>query len=91
MLILPNTDIDAAKALGERLRVTIGDYPLLVEQQNIPVTASVGVISAQGQADVDGLYSEASRALFRAKRSGRNRMASVENTPVQISSMKASD
>jgi diguanylate cyclase (GGDEF)-like protein len=91
MLILPNTDIDAAKALGERIRVTIGDYPLLVEQQNVPVTASVGVASSQGQADVDGLYNEASRALFLAKRGGRNRVASVEKTPVQISAVKDSD
>ena len=91
MLILPNTTIDAAKTLGERIRATIGDYPLLVEQQNVPVTASIGVACSQGLADVDDLYNESSRALFLAKRGGRNRVASVEKTPVKINTVKESD
>ncbi len=85
LLVLPNTDLAAAKSLAERIRVSIGEFPLLVDQQRIQVTASLGVAASQGQADLDELYQEADRAMYLAKRGGRNRVASVEHKPVQLS------
>jgi diguanylate cyclase (GGDEF)-like protein len=85
LLVLPNTDLAAAKSLAERIRVSIGEFPLLVDQQRIQVTASLGVACARGQADLDELYQEADRAMYLAKRGGRNRVASVEHKPVQMS------
>ncbi|MEP1470340.1 MAG: GGDEF domain-containing protein [Halieaceae bacterium] len=84
LLVLPNTDLAAAKSLAERIRVSIGEFPLLVDQQRIQVTASLGVSCASGQADLDLLYQEADRAMYLAKRGGRNRVASVEHNPLQI-------
>lgn len=84
LLVLPNTDLAAAKSLAERIRVSIGEFPLLVDQQRIQITASLGVSCASGQADLDLLYQEADRAMYLAKRGGRNRVASVEHNPLQM-------
>jgi diguanylate cyclase (GGDEF)-like protein len=85
LLVLPNTGLDAARVLAERIRAAIGDHPLLVDNQRIPVTVSLGVASAGGEIDLDALSQEADRALYLAKRGGRNRVASVESKPLHLS------
>ena len=85
LLILPNTPLESARSLAERMRAAIGDHPLLVDNQRIPVTVSLGVASADGDTNLDTLAQEADRALYLAKRGGRNRVASVENKPLHLS------
>jgi diguanylate cyclase (GGDEF)-like protein len=89
LLVLPDTGLDAARVLAERIRSTIGDHPLVVENQRIKVTVSVGVACMEGDTNLDELAQEADRALYLAKRGGRNRVASVENTPLRL--RKAAD
>jgi len=84
VLVLPNTELPDARALAERIRTEIADRPVVVDQQRIHVTISLGVASARGQIDLDELYQEADRAMYLAKRGGRNRVASVEHKPVQL-------
>ena len=85
LLILPHTDLDGARILAERLRLDIGERPLVVNQQRIPVTVSVGVAGALGETDLDKLSHEAQRAMQLAKRGGRNRVASVDSKPILLS------
>jgi diguanylate cyclase (GGDEF)-like protein len=85
LMILPDTDVAAARVLAERIRGAIGDHPLLVAQQRIPVTVSLGVAGAQGDVDLDTLVAEADQAMYLAKRGGRNRVAVVENRPLHLS------
>ncbi|MEP0202167.1 MAG: GGDEF domain-containing protein [Halioglobus sp.] len=87
MLALPNTELTDARALAERVRLQIAEQPVVVDQQRIHVTISLGVASARGQIDLDELYQEADRAMYLAKRGGRNRVASVEHKPVQLRAM----
>lgn len=84
MLVLPNTELPDARTLAERIRTEIAERPIVVDQQRIHVTISLGVASARGQIDLDELYQEADRAMYLAKRGGRNRVASVEHKPVQL-------
>jgi diguanylate cyclase (GGDEF)-like protein len=65
--------------------VAIGERPLLVDQQRIPVTVSLGVACVMGEVDLNELSQEADRAMYLAKRGGRNRVASVEHKPVHLS------
>lgn len=86
LLVLPDTDLDGARILAERIRADIGEVPLVINQQPIPVTVSLGVAGTIGEIELDRLSQEADRAMYLAKRGGRNRVASVENKPVHLSS-----
>ncbi len=85
LLVLPHTDLDGARVLAERIRQDIAERPLVVNQQRIPVTVSVGVAASLGETDLDKLSQEAHRAMHLAKRGGRNRVASVDNQPIRLS------
>lgn len=85
LLILPDTSLDAARSLAERIRLAVDERPLVVDHQRIPVTVSLGVASCTGDVNLDELGQEADRAMYLAKRGGRNRVASVENKPVRLS------
>ena len=84
LLVLPDTRLDAARVLAERIRSAISDHALLVENQRIKVTVSIGVACLEGESNLDDLAQEADRALYLAKRGGRNRVASVENTSLRM-------
>ena len=67
-----------AQILGERLRVAVSE-PMEYGQYELFVTASIGVaIVQQSGCRADEVLAEADRAMYGVKRSGRNRVASVE-------------
>ncbi len=68
LAILPDTDQDAACAIGERLRTTISTAPPAVGHE--PLNVSVGVAQWHRGASIDDLLSAADAALRRAKRAG---------------------
>lgn len=63
---------EQALALAERLRKTIEEYEFTVDQATIRITASFGVAALQGTEGARDYYHRADRALYEAKRSGRN-------------------
>jgi two-component system chemotaxis response regulator CheY len=75
-LMLPNTDIDAAMTLADRLRTEL-DTPATADiAQHLPaVTVSIGVASARSSISLSELISQADAALYRAKQRGRNRVS----------------
>ena len=59
--------------LGERFRQAVGERPVLVAGKQVAVTVSVGVALAHdGEGSAEGAIDRADRALYAAKRSGRN-------------------
>ena len=67
-IILPDTDRDGAKLMGERLRVAIEENAWDVR----PITASVGAAAWTDGASPESLIDQADRALYRSKQAGRN-------------------
>ncbi len=81
--ILPNTDAAGAIAVAESMRQAIGDLAIPHEQSDVSsiVTVSIGIASMvprRGQSP-DELIAASDRALYDAKRQGRDRYASSAN------------
>jgi len=78
LVVLPECDGDAARALGERVRAKLEETSFQIQEDETPVTMSVGAASVYGGLgiDVDDLIWEADAALLAAKHSGRNKVES---------------
>jgi two-component system cell cycle response regulator len=77
VVVMPDTDMNFAYMVAERLRQAVADAPFQigVEPGQLPVTISIGVTSSEGPSDTaDALLKRADKALYRAKRDGRNRV-----------------
>jgi diguanylate cyclase (GGDEF)-like protein len=73
VVVLPETDLDGARRLAERLRRTIEGHPV----GEMRTSASCGVATMLPDDSVDTLLGAADQALYQAKSNGRNRTESV--------------
>jgi two-component system cell cycle response regulator len=77
VVVMPDTDLDKAYLVGERLRQCIAAAPFFAGERHgsLEVTASVGVASLEFPDDTPELIlRRADQALYCAKRDGRNRV-----------------
>lgn len=75
--LLPQTDLAGGCQLAERLREAVCRRPFVVNGREIPITISLGVAAyPEGARDRDELFAAADRALYDAKRGGRNKLVS---------------
>jgi two-component system cell cycle response regulator len=76
VIIMPDTDLARAIQVGERLRATIAADPFpITANKELRVTASVGISTLEYRDDTpETLFKRADRALYSAKREGRNRV-----------------
>lgn len=80
MIILPETSLDGAKKLAEKVRIAVLEIALdLPVQERIGLSVSVGVASCCSQMeDIDTIVKLADTALFTSKRQGRNRVSTMK-------------
>jgi diguanylate cyclase (GGDEF)-like protein len=82
VMLLPETPLDSAVLVAERLRRRIAESPLLDAAARVALTASIGVAEAGAPTDgVAALMKEADAALYRAKNAGRNRVVAATDAP----------
>ncbi|HAX92272.1 MAG TPA: hypothetical protein DCY07_08760 [Rhodospirillaceae bacterium] len=74
-ILMPETGIDAAADVAERLRAHIGETSISTLTDTIHCTTSLGVAQLKAEDNtIDELLIRADAALFRAKDAGRNRV-----------------
>jgi diguanylate cyclase (GGDEF)-like protein len=73
VVIVPGCDGASALGLAERLRNCASATPIATSADPIPVTMSLGVASLGEDPTPESLIRRADEALYRAKRTGRNR------------------
>lgn len=76
IVIMPDTTIEAARAISERLRETMSEAPFrLADGTDVGITASLGLAClADSTTTAARLIEQADAALYKAKSSGRNRI-----------------
>jgi two-component system, cell cycle response regulator len=77
VVVMPDTDLNFAYMVAERLRQAVADAPFSITSApgQLPVTISIGVTASEGTGDTaEALLKRADQALYRAKRDGRNRV-----------------
>ncbi len=89
MVLCPNTSIDGAKALAERIRLAVEETEFTAHKKKFKMTISVGVTelsnhlhnSASRLNEVElshDMIDAADSAMYNAKRSGKNRVVAYE-------------
>jgi diguanylate cyclase (GGDEF)-like protein len=74
-LVLPETDLDGAMHVAERVREALATRIVLgPDGATLRVTASFGVAAYPGSATPEALVAAADEALYGAKRAGKNRV-----------------
>ncbi len=76
VIILPDTPVEGAHQLAERLRVFISNLRVKVGANTLDVTSSFGVAEVRGRREHDAakLIEAADTALYAAKHGGRNQV-----------------
>ena len=87
ILVLPNTPLQGALDIAERIRQHVAESPFKVHDRAVMLTVSMGVtqtcaddvkaISHNIEAAVEALIKRADKALYAAKHAGRNKVESA--------------
>jgi diguanylate cyclase (GGDEF)-like protein len=78
-VLLPQTDMEGAERLAERLRKAVAERPLTTRPGAlVACTASFGVASFPDSSTPAALFAAADEALYRAKAAGKNRVVCSE-------------
>ena len=82
LVVLPETDLEGAKVVAERVRTAIAATTTEVEKRMVRVTASLGVASLpplprRERLAMEVLLEGADRCLYQAKHAGRNQIRGI--------------
>ena len=73
--LLPGTDVTTARGMAERLRISVEDCEVEWQGARLRLSVSIGVATCMPGETAAALLDRADRALYAAKRDGRNRVA----------------
>jgi len=80
LILLPETNLNSAARIAERIREFISKLVISVDGNDISITVSIGVTEwhKKNTSSLDELIQQADKALYQAKTSGRNRVVLLE-------------
>ena len=75
LIVLPDTTLDEAERIADAIRLTTSASPVVDNVKPLTISASFGVAELSDEDDeLSDMVARADRALYRAKRRGRNRV-----------------
>jgi diguanylate cyclase (GGDEF)-like protein len=76
LIVVPGCSAPDAGAMAERLRAAFCDAPMVTSDGELHVTLSLGVaaVDSEDETDADSMIRAADKALYKAKRGGRNKV-----------------
>jgi two-component system cell cycle response regulator len=74
VIVFPETNVEEAGAVAERLRAAVAANPIQVGEHALDVTVSIGVAAYSPGHNVERMVERADAALYTAKQDGRNRV-----------------
>ncbi|AAK87090.1 response regulator PleD [Agrobacterium tumefaciens] len=80
VVVMPDTPIELAASVAERLRAIVEDKPFYVRSidRELSITASLGIATSSGAFGApDEILKQADKALYEAKHAGRNRVVAA--------------
>ena len=81
-ILAPNTDLQGAEDLAERIRSATESMELLAGTQTVKLTVSIGVTAFDLAADnLNSVMERADKGLYQAKRFGRNQVVIRQTSP----------
>jgi diguanylate cyclase (GGDEF)-like protein len=79
LFLLPETELEDAKILAEKIRCLIENEKLSFDQNQVPLTLSMGISNCALDMKWDKCLVGAQECLRKAKELGRNKLVAVEN------------
>ncbi len=74
-ILLPETDVESAQILAERIRASLTQSSVNTQAEPLQMSVSIGVTErAEGETQLKALLQRADSALYEAKNQGRNRV-----------------
>ena len=75
LLIFPETSLQVAQQVAERIRQHVGGTPIHLPEHSIPITISIGLTPLNADDTLESLLQRADSAMYAAKQAGRNCIA----------------
>ena len=74
VILMPGTSAEQAALAVDKIRKAVEKSPFNFHGQPVQITLSLGVAEVRKDDSVEGLFSRADKALYKAKKLGRNRI-----------------
>ena len=72
LLIFPETSLDVAQQVAERIRIHVASTPIHIPEHTVPITISIGLTHYAAGDSLESLLHRADQAMYAAKEAGRN-------------------
>ncbi|HZH43581.1 MAG TPA: diguanylate cyclase [Lysobacter sp.] len=75
LVVMPDTTLDDACTVAERMRVAVNCRPLALDDRQLDCTLSIGIAELQPGENAERLLARADAALYASKSAGRDRVS----------------